>query len=48
MTHLFDSAKQGTASPGQGDELDAEGSSSAADINCQQVTCYRNRAALAE
>jgi hypothetical protein len=31
-----------------GNELDAEGSSSAADINCQQVTCYRNRAALAE
>ena len=40
--------KKEKASPDQGDELDAERSSSAADINCQQVTCYRNRAALAE
>ncbi len=32
----------------RGDELDAEGSSSPADMNCQQVTCYRNRAALTE
>jgi hypothetical protein len=37
IIHLFDSAKQGAASPDQGDELDAEGSSIAADIKLSLI-----------